>query len=244
MLAAPFLALTLVQAGLVADTSAAPDLVLSSPAGEELRARVAWADRTARERRLGVWWIGWVVTGDSAGNTWYYIDRKSPEVGEGNIVMGSIRITGSGGGLHFDGVPLQNLVGAHGPSESAILLRYALRDGSPVLERVHMGSFAFPVHFRGGALLWLGRASDSESVGVLGSAFPGVSDAVLQQDLVAATGAHRASASVAPVLRSWLENAQLLNTTRREAASWLGLHPHAQSVSALQMWRVRTRATS
>jgi HEAT repeat protein len=233
-LAAPILALTLVQAGLAETSPAGPDVVLTAPADGDLGARTAWADRTARDRRFSAWWVGWTVTGDSTGHTWYYIDRKAPVLGNANIVMGSIRITGSGGGLQFDGVPLQSLVGAASPHESVILLRYEVREGGPALERVHTGSYAFPVHFGGGALLWLGKAADDESVAILRSAFERLADAGLQQDLVGAVGAHRSSAAVAPALRGWLENADLLSATRREAASWLGHHPHAESVSALQ----------
>jgi HEAT repeat protein len=232
--AALSLALGLAQAALPQDSAhLAPDLVLSAPADAGLAARAAWADRTARDRQFASWWIGWSIAGDTTGRTWYYIDRNSPVHNSATFSMGAIRITGSGGELQFAGVNLRPLVGAASPHETVVLLRYTMRDGRPALERVHVGSYAFPVHFSGGALLWLGGAADEESALALRSAFGATADPVLQRDLVGAVGAHQTSASAAPVLRAWLDNAALLSATRREAADWLGHHRHADAVTAL-----------
>jgi len=233
MTAALLVTLAALQAQPPQDPRPAPDPVIPAPLEGRLADRAAWADRTARDRRFAAWWIGWTVTGDTTGQAWYYIDRKSPASANATFSLGGVRITGSGG-LQFEGVSLRTLVGAASPHESAILLRYELRDGRAVLERVHAGSYAFPVHFGGGALLWLGRSPDGESVAALRAAFESSLEPVLQRDLVGAVGAHQTASAAAPVLRGWLENTSLASMTRREAADWLGHHAHADAVTALR----------
>jgi len=228
-----------------ADTGrVAPDVVVTAPADGDLDTRFSWAERTARERRFDAWWIGWTVTGDPTGASWYYIDRHVPVGIGGGMIMGSIRLTGSMGNLNFRGVTLGTLTPPQDLHDTAILLRFTTVDGRTVIERVHAGSHAFPIFFNGGALLWLGRAEDGPSVQRLRMAFnDAVGDAV-RRDLVSSVGAHRTAAAAAPALRAWLENDNLTASIRREAADWLAHHPHADATAALtRIARADTSAT-
>ena len=232
-------AAALTQAVGTAAGNPSPEQVLTSPGGG-LAAGMEWARRTARDQRLESWWVGWTVPGDTTGQVWHFIDRKSPAEGSATFASGGIRFTGSG--LNFTGVPLRGLVPPAAAHETAVLLRFISRGNDAELVRVHTASFAFPVHFGGGTLLWLGSATDAESVTQLRTAFDATPDADLRRDVVGSVGAHRTSSAVAPVLRAWLEDDGMLATIRRESASWLGHHPHADAVSALT--RVAQRDTS
>lgn len=221
------LSLSLVQAG------PDPDRVIRAPDGQDLRDRWTWAERTAREAG-GPFWIGWAVRGDTTGQTWHFVDRGMPVHARTNIAIGTFYVSGGmAGGLSFPGAPLRPLVGEHDSHDTVILLRYRRTQGRDSLERVHVGSFAFPVHFEGGTLLWLGRAADAASVSLLRTVFAGAQDNGIRRDIVGAAGAHTDAAAVTAASAAWLDDDALAPSVRREAAAWLGYHAHPDGVAVL-----------
>jgi HEAT repeat protein len=209
----------------------APDTVLVAPAGS-LQERWAWAERSARDRR-DAYWIGWTVPGDPSGARWYYIDRGVPVRTGASVILGTFRVSGSVGGLTFQGVPLTGVVGAGDLHETVVLLRYDRIDGRLAISRVHVGSFAFPVHFDGGVLFWLGRGDDAGSVPLLRNAYIGSGDERLGRDLVSAVAAHRSASAAMPALREWLADAAEPSGIRRIAAESLAELGGAGAADAL-----------
>lgn len=213
------------------EAAARPDTVLVA-AGGDFAARLAWAEQTARTNRYSSYWVGWAVGGDPSGARWFYVDRNRRD-DQQQRGFGGWSISGSAGGLSFSGVDLPALTGSRDPHDIAVLIRFETRGGRVTPVRVHTGSYAFPLVFDGGALLWLGGATDAESVSRAREAFSAANDDNVRAGLVAAVGATRQSTIAAPVLRSWLEDAGLASPVRREAANWLGYHPDRDGAATL-----------
>lgn len=207
-----------------------PDTVLIASAGS-LQERWAWAERAVRGR-FDAFWVGWTVSGDPTGGQWYYIDRGAPVNVGSSVIVGSLTVSGSFGGIRFSGVPLGGLVPARDPHETAVLLRYEVSDGRARLTRVYAGSFAFPVHFDGGALVWLGEGDDAGSVALLRGAWADAADEGERRDLVAAVSAHTGPAAL-PALSGWLANGDIPASVRRTAAEGLARPGSRDAVSAL-----------
>ena len=210
---------------------ARPDTVIVAAAGD-FATRLAWAEQTARTNRYASYWVGWAIGGDPSGSRWFYVDRnrKDDERVRG---YGGWSVSGSAGGLSFAGIDLPALTGVRDAHDIAVLVRYETSGGRTTPVRVHAGSYAFPLLFDGGALLWLGGATDAENVSRARDAFATATDDEVRAGLVAAVGAARESAVAAPVLRGWLDDARLSSGVRREAASWLGYHPDREGAAAL-----------
>ncbi len=220
---------------------AAPDTVLIAADAGDLRARWTWAERTARDRRLTAWWLAWTVPGDTTGTVWYNMDRHVPPPRPANAslpyvastIYGSWSFGSFSGGITFSGVPLAPMVGARNLHDITLLVRYEVQDGRAVPVRVHIGSFAFPVHFDGGALLWLGGATPAESVERTRSLFSTLSEDAMRQAAVAMTGIAHDPGTLPPALRAWLDDHSLDAGVRREAAQWLGTFQQPDAVAAL-----------
>lgn len=232
----PLLGIALLQ-GVFVDTQEArepadpqPDTVVVAPAGP-LQERWTWAERTARDR-FDAYWIGWTVSGDPTGARWYYIDRGVPVAVGSSVIVGTFQMSGSVGGITFQGVPLESVVGPADPHGTVVLLRYEVADGRAALSRVHVGSFAFPVHFDGGALLWLGGGDDGASVPLLEGAYAETAEERLRRDLASAVAAHRSGAP-APLLREWLSDPAQPSAVRRIAADGLANLVGAGAADAL-----------
>jgi HEAT repeat protein len=215
-----------------ASTAAArPDTVLVAAAGD-FAARLAWAEQTARSNRYTSYWVGWAIGGDPGGSRWFYVDRNRRD-DDRVRGYGGWSVSGSAGGLSFAGIDLPALTGSRDAHDIAVLVRYETAGGRTTPVRVHAGSYAFPLIFDGGALLWLGGATDAENVSRARDAFSAATDDDVRAGLVAAVGASRESAVAAPVLRAWLDDLRLSSPVRREAANWLGYHPDREGTASL-----------
>lgn len=208
---------------------AAPDAVLASPA-PGLDAGWSWAESAARQGSAP-YWVGWSIEGDTTGAVWNYYDRFVPLDPERRRSGSQMRISGFYGNMSFSGAKPGSVVGSTDPHQIVILLRYEPDGGRYTLTRMHLGNAALPLRFGRGTLYWLGRASDAASVTRLQSIY--AANTEFRRDFVTAVGTHRDGAAVVPVLASWLEDGDTL-TIRREAASWLGRHPHPAGVQALE----------
>jgi HEAT repeat protein len=210
----------------------APDTVLIAPAGS-MQDRWAWAERTVRGR-YDTFWVGWTVPGDPTGAQWYYIDRGVPVRVGTSVVTGTFQTSGSVGGLRFEGEPMASVVGQRDMHETTILLRYEMAGGTATLTRLHVGSFAFPVHFDGGALMWLGAGDDAGSVDLVRGAYADTDEDWAKRDLVSAVATHRTAAVASPVLRDWLADVSAPAAARRTAADGLAAIGDPDAVSALR----------
>jgi len=208
---------------------AAPDEVVTAPA-PGLEAGWSWAESTSRERRLDGFWIGWLVDGDTTGESWYYTDRRLP-ADTGRVRGTSMMFGGFGGSIGFSGAKPGSVTGSRDPHAIAILLRYERRDGRATLVRMHIGNTVFPLRFGRGPLLWLGRATDRESVGRLATIF--ASDSPFRTTVVTAVGVHRDAGATAPRLRDWIEHGDSA-AVRRQAAVWLGRQHDPGTVAVLE----------
>src|SRR5256885_8372502 len=135
-------------------------------------------------------------------------------------------------GFMFRGVRLAPLTGAGDSDDIAMLFGFTDQGGKPVLTHVHVASAYLPVDFRGRALLWLGNATDAQSLPLVQDVFATTSIPDLREDVVSAIGIHGSSSPVGPILVKLLTSREW-EDVRSQAAEWLGFHPTAAAVVAL-----------
>ena len=211
--------------------NASPDTVIRHPdPTASFTNRVEWARQQGSARRSGKYWIGYLVQGGTSG-PWVYLDRHVPITGEGLTLYGHIRI-GQPHGLSFSGVELRRLVGDHAGNDIAIFLGYERNGQRQALTRIHVGSFGLPVHFGGWSLVWLGSASDPESVSLVSGLYRETESVELRKDVVATVGTHATSSAAVPPLLQWLASGSP-DGIRSEAAEWLAYHDDPRVLPAL-----------
>ncbi len=212
---------------------AAPERVLRAPAGGSLAERWRWAEKQGRNLPSRSYWIGYVVAAPSDESARYYFDANVPvRIGEstfsGRMQLGD----GPLSDFRFAGAALAPLVGNHAPRSTAIFMLVDRGNPSRV-ERIHLSSFALPVHFDRAPLLWLDSAGDSESIERMRSYMLTARSEDIRRELVAATGVHQDSRLVVPFLIGLLQSRTETEGVRREAAEWLGKKPDPRSIAAL-----------
>jgi HEAT repeat protein len=213
-------------------TRTAPDTVLRHPdASQPLAQRWEWARSQARQLGKRTYWIGYQIARPAWLEHSLYIDRGSEVVGENIRISG--HLFGDFQGLMFRGVRLGPLTGTSDSDDIAMLFGFSSdRNGSVALTHVHVASIYLPMDFRGRTLLWLGRASDTQSIPLVEGLFASTPQTELREDIVSALGIHGSSDAVVPILLRWL-NGREVTDVRSQAAEWLGFHPTAAAVAAL-----------
>ncbi len=214
-----------------ADTArTAPDTVLRHPdPTQPLSQRWEWARTQARQLGKRNYWIGYQISRPEWLEHSVYIDRGTEVIGQNITISG--RLFGDFQGLMFRGVRLAPLTGSSDSDDIAILFGVSSDQGGKVTH-VHVASMYLPVDFRGRTLLWLGRASDAQSLPLIEGLFAATAQPDLRQDIVAAVGIHGTSDAVVPILIRWLTGKEPTDV-RSQAAEWLGFHPNAAAVVAL-----------
>lgn len=213
-------------------TSARPDTVILYSGSEALDARWRWAHNIAQQRRFQTFWIGYVVKGD-IDRGWVHFDRHSPvRSADGSTFSGHLRMKHGFEGLIFSGTRLDSLVPARAPTDVAILMSFVMRDGRPVLDRMHAGNFVFPVYLDKRALIWLGETADQPSIRLAEELFASTRTRDLREDLVHLVAVHTDAAAVRPVLERWLEREQD-EALRAELVEALGYHADARTIGLL-----------
>jgi len=212
-------------------TKSNPDTMLIYTGSGSFGERWQWAEQRARTLRSNTYWIGYLVAGDPTGRTMYYSDRDVPVRSGNSTFSGNMRI-GSPGNLIFTGADLAPLVGSHSPWSIAIFLEFDGSNSDQPL-RVHVGSFKFPVYFRGAPAFWLDSATDRESVAKLRTLVASTRSLETRRDLVSAVGAHQDANATLPPLIGWLESTGEPEGIRREAAEALGEIPDPRAIAAL-----------
>ncbi|MFN8581207.1 MAG: HEAT repeat domain-containing protein [Gemmatimonadaceae bacterium] len=211
-----------VSVGQVADTvrvdnrNAAPDTVIRLD-DAALPFSQRWIQGERRGRTRDAYWIGYVIAGD-ARNGWTYIDRRVPVYSNGGMMLGSMQFKDSPRSMTFLGVRLDSLVPpGYAPDDQVILLSFSRAGGRWELDRVHASSFAFPAHFGGRSLVWLGRANDAESITAVRQVFEATSVKDNRNDLIGIVAMHRDENMVLRTFQQWLALDQSYDTRMRVA---------------------------
>jgi beta-lactamase regulating signal transducer with metallopeptidase domain/HEAT repeat protein len=184
----------------------------------DLESRWSWAQSQARQRGYGRYWIGYLIDGDPAGRHWIHFDRYNAVTIGNTTISGTIRMDSNFGAIRLPGVPLTSVVGNEEPSRVAI---FALYDNGR-LARIRAGSYVFPMNFAAAPVLWLGRATDSESVARIASLDSEAGDFREREDLTSMVAAHSDAAAVVPALERWALDTSRDRRLREEAIDGLG----------------------
>ena len=115
----------------------------------------------------------------------------------------------------------------------AILLRYE-GDGSTGPEKVEMSNFELNFDFQGLPLLWLGDASDDQSLTLLRGLYAGAKREETKKHVLAAVGIHNTPALVIPILESVLASRDA-DELRKDAAFWIGQQDDAAALKVLRL---------
>jgi len=212
-------------------TRTTPDTVLRHPdPSQPLAQRWDWARNQARQLNRRMYWVGYTIKRPAWLEHSVYVDRGM-EVKGPNITL-SGRMFGNFQGFLFRGVRLAPLTGAGDSDDIALLFGFTDQGGTPALTRVHVASSYLPVDFRGRSLLWLGSATDAQSLPIVQGLFAAASNPDLREDVVSALGIHGSSDVVVPLLVRLLTGREP-DGVREQAAEWLGFHPSSAAVTAL-----------
>ncbi|HTI03849.1 MAG TPA: HEAT repeat domain-containing protein [Gemmatimonadales bacterium] len=214
-------------------TRLSPDTVVRAPDfSQTLAQRWDWARAAARQLGKRAYWVGYTIPHPEWLDHSVYVDRGMEVKGENNITIGG-RMYGNFQGFMFRGVRLGPLTGAQDSDDIVILFAFTIaQGGTPTLAHVHVASSYLPIDFRGRSLLWLGPATEAQSLPVVEGVLAATTNPDLREDVVAAIGIHGSSAVVVPTLVRLLTGTESDNV-RSQAAEWLGFHPTPAAVVAL-----------
>jgi HEAT repeat protein len=116
--------------------------------------------------------------------------------------------------------------------EVALLFRFrpgpAIEDG-PM--EIKVSNLSLPVDLEGCPLLWLGKASDEESIALLKAVYDRLAGTEVKEDAIAAVGVHESASLAVPFLQQVLTSREE-DEVREKAAFWLG---QQDTESALQV---------
>lgn len=213
-----------------------PDTVIRHPdPSAPLARRWEWARQLGAANHYKAFWIGYTIAPMPALEGTVFISRMERRgiLGPGGMdLRGRVSNFGNFNGFSVPGVLLPRLIGGGQPEDVALLFAFALdSSGTPVLARVQISSLTLPVDLEDRPLLWLGSATDEESVPLAQSLYE-AAPSKLKEDVVSAVGVHGTSRLVLPPLIRWL-NGDEPTDIRTEAAEWLGRHPDAEALRAL-----------
>ncbi|HCA80313.1 MAG TPA: hypothetical protein DEP53_11340 [Bacteroidetes bacterium] len=214
----------------------AQDIVRCPDQNLSLGERWKWAARTgAREAGGKEYWIG------------YCIERLMNEdsyMNSGNFWSGSMEsrrsiydlISGDStrhaeGRRSWGGMKRNNIVKVL--KEVAILFRVSgsLSDEGSI-KKLDVSNMELSVELRNKPLVWLGRADDDQSVGLLKDLFVRQSSDVVKKDLMTAIGIHQNSREAFPFLAGVLKGDQA-DEIRSQAAFWLGQQNRSEGLAVL-----------
>jgi hypothetical protein len=116
----------------------------------------------------------------------------------------------------------------------AILLRYGVGTWSQAgPDKVEMSNFELNFDFQGLPLLWLGDASDDQSLTLLRGLYAGAKREETKKHVLAAVGVHNTPALVIPILESVLASRDA-DELRKDAAFWIGQQDDAAALKVLR----------
>jgi beta-lactamase regulating signal transducer with metallopeptidase domain/HEAT repeat protein len=218
----------------VTDSAGArPSSVTRVETGGELAIRWRRADSSAAAGEARLYWVGYRIHGDSTSRDWYFFDEIPVVTGLG-ASSGHLHFTGTElGEIRVPGVPVTSITGAAPPRDIVVFLAFRRTGRVPVLTRVHVANVAFPMYFGGAPLVWLGTASDGESIRQLAALSEAAPTDHLRLELVATQGLHLDAVAAVPALRRWLEDVSANAGVRQEGARWLGRYADPAALRSL-----------
>lgn len=116
--------------------------------------------------------------------------------------------------------------------EVGILLRYGA-GREKVLEDVHMSNLSLAFDFKGLPLVWIGGASDEESLNLIKTLYGRVNSPKAKEGLLAAAGIHGSPGLVIPFLDAVLKGNES-EDLRKDAAFWLGQQHDPRALAILR----------
>ena len=208
------------------------EVVRHAGPGESLSARVEWAQREARARgyKAGFWTAYSVerLTEENSHIGSFDFGSRSSELTLGEIIAGkrldkpasaprSVQTTARD--------VLEDLERTPKPAKKvrrdvALLFRFG-DTGRARPERVALSDMDLAFDLKGRPLVWLGEATDEESLGFVRKLFAAAGDEEIKEDLIAAAGIHDAPALVIPFLETVLKSRES-DEVRKDAAFWIG----------------------
>jgi beta-lactamase regulating signal transducer with metallopeptidase domain/HEAT repeat protein len=192
---------------------------------QSLEQRVAWSRAAAKEN---VWWIGWLIETDpSHGNMLSDSEGLSLDLlgARGAFTLEDVlagRTEGTSNPSDHPGPKEQ------GPNAAAMLVRMS----GGAIDRVRVQSPNIPVEFRGGALFWMDRVSDAQSLAWTRDAVARTKDERLRGELVESVGFMKSSQLVTPYLMTTFRGNDTPEV-RASAAKGLARHASPDVVRAL-----------
>lgn len=116
----------------------------------------------------------------------------------------------------------------------AILLRYGVRTGSQAgPDKVEISNLDLAFDLRGLPLIWLGEASEDQSLTLLRGLYAGAEREETKKHVLAAVGIHNTPALVIPILESILQSRDA-DDLRKNAAFWIGQQDDAAALKVLR----------
>jgi hypothetical protein len=228
------IALPLILAAALGGHELPREVVRRPDAGEALAARFSGALREAAGRKYGTgFWIGYSVKrlmGERSCIGSFDGDGRTSNLTVEEILAGK-RIDhplgGSGEGVQttarrvLDELENKKNTEKQIWKEIALLFRYG-NSGGPGPERVEMTNLDLAFDFKGLPFIWVGSASDDESLACIGKLYDSAgTDGKLKEHLVAAAGIHGSPGLVVPFLDGILKGRDP-DHVRKDAAFWIG----------------------
>jgi HEAT repeat protein len=216
----------------------AGDVHLCPDAAQPLSARSEWARRAATEQRYREYWVGHAIAPNPSfpgGMLMGRFDHTGGLVlgdGESTITLSGGLMTSNADELDLPGVPLAPLVNAAG-DDIAVLYLWSGTSSRAAIRRVHVATARLKVDLEGLPVLWLGNASDRDSVQEALGLMDRAPDDELRGDFVGVVGVHADSSLVVPELTRILDAKGLKDELRGDAAEWLARHPGMDALRAL-----------
>jgi hypothetical protein len=227
-----------------AEKAKAVEVIRCPNASEKLAERWEWARQTVRRRSLANgYWIGYSVEKLMEENSFLYCFGGSRNRAEDaslaavledqdTLYPSKVRnISFFSGRYHFGGRAGHDRIVKLVKKRIGILYRFAKGPDS-LPESIGATDDHFPVAFEGKPLVWLGPASDEESLRVLTSIYDRSVPEKLAERIVETAGIHEISAPVIPFLERIIKS-RAPESVRVEAVSALGGYPDARVLGIL-----------
>ncbi len=208
-----------------------PREVVKCPRPEDaLAARRDWAlAEAARAGYKDGFWVGWSVRRlmDENSHIGSFSTGRPPEVTLEELLTGKKNLAAPADREIVRRTAREILDGLEKPAKEerkvwkdiALLARYGA-GARPALENIRMSDVKLEVDLDDRPLIWLGGASDGESIDSLKKTFGGAPAGKLKEHLVAAVGIHGSPGLVLPFLEEVLKGGEA-DGVRKDAAFWI-----------------------
>ncbi|HJR62967.1 MAG TPA: M56 family metallopeptidase [Gemmatimonadaceae bacterium] len=217
----------------------AQDIIFHPRPSDPLQSRLEWARQEAARRSLSRgYWIGYAVPASRGGRDMIASGSEGWQLDELKEPSMSRRL--SEARREVRDAPAADLTT---DSAAAILLRYSSLSSElarPAALKIR--TLAAGVELEGRPVIWLGNASDDESLPFLTGLYAGASPTRMKKALVSSISVHRTSNVVVPFLLSVLES-DAVSDIREQAAEGLAYHDTQDSLEILKRLATSDRSS-